>query len=106
MTENTIQFYDGYFPQLKAGTYSIQLDHTVSGGPSGAPEWSVPQPFTVAGPQFTIDPSAVVSTYPPAGSTGDYDHVLPFVVLADPSLPWERSLVPGDDVPDLSLIHI
>lgn len=99
MTQNTIQFYDGFFPQLKAGDYSIQLDHTVTGGPSGAPDWSVPQPFTVAGPQFTIDPSAVVSAYPPAGSTGDYDHVLPFIVLSDPSLPWERSLVPGADLP-------
>jgi hypothetical protein len=95
----TIQFYDGIFPELKAGTYEAQLDHTVTGGPPGAPSWSVQQAFTVQGPQFAIDPGAVVSVYPPDGSVGDYDLVLAFVVLDDPTLPWERSLVPGDDQP-------
>ena len=59
----------------------------------------MPQTITVQGPQFAIDPGAVVSAYPPDGSTGAYDDVLPSVVLDDASLPWERSLVPGQEQP-------
>jgi hypothetical protein len=99
---DTIQFYDGLFPQLKGGTYKAHLEHTVVGGPAEPPSWSATQEFKVEAPQFAIDPSAVLSSYPPAGSTGQYDLVLPFVVLDDPSLPWERSLVPDTEQPGKS----
>jgi hypothetical protein len=99
MSGDTIQFFDGVFPQLKASTYEAQLQHEVSGGPAGAPSFSASRKFTVEAPQFAIDPGAIVSTYPPDGSVGDYGSVLPFVVLDDETLPWERSLVQHEEQP-------
>ncbi|MEO9963701.1 MAG: hypothetical protein ABJF07_25740, partial [Nisaea sp.] len=107
----SIQFFDGYFPALPAGTYNINVTHTVSG--SGAPPpFSLPQQsFTVRAPEFSINTDIVKTIYPPAGNTDVYDQNLPFIVLNDPSLPWERALVPdspdtgsGDPVPWTALL--
>jgi len=95
-----IQFFDGYFPALAAGTYTISLKHTVTGN-SGAPApFSLQQSVTVQAPEFTIDTSLVQRVYPPRGSAGIYDKNLPFLILADPALPWERSVIPGDGQPN------
>jgi hypothetical protein len=90
----SIQFFDGYFPALDANTYTITLKHTVTGN-SGAPgAFQAIQQVTVQAPEFTIDPGIIQTFYPPNGSSDIYAEKLPFIVLTDPSLPWERSLVP------------
>lgn len=99
----TIKFYDGYFSALGAGSYTIEVTHTVSapsGKPPVPPYTMIPQQIIVDGPQFTIDPNAVQSQFPPIGGTDQYEQQLPFLVLGDPSLPWERPLVPGDPTPN------
>jgi hypothetical protein len=95
----SIQFFDGYFPALPAGTYHINVTHTLSGTPGPKqPSFSLPQQsFTVQAPEFFIDTTIVQTIYPPAGGSDRYDQKLPFLVMSDPSLPWERSLV---TVPD------
>jgi len=96
----SIQFFDGYFPALDAKTYTITLKHTVSGN-SGAPApFTATQTVTVQAPEFFIDPGIVQSFYPPNGSSDIYAEKLPFIVLTDPSLPWERGLVPNHGEPD------
>jgi hypothetical protein len=98
----SIQFFDGYFPALDAKTYSIALNHTLSGNSSVPAPFSATQAFTVQAPEFTIDPGIVQTFYPPNGSSDIYDEKLPFIVLTDPSLPWERNLVPNSGMPDPS----
>ena len=98
----SIQFYDGYFPALGAGRYTIGVNQNVA-APSGTqPQYGTTQVFEVVAPEFAIDPDVVHTAYPPAGATGVYDQQLPFVVLGDPSLPWERSITPGGNAPDPS----
>jgi len=85
-----IQLYDDYVPVLYGGNYAITVTHD-------APEVltaqaSATQRFTISAPQFAIDPAEIVQLYPPDGSTGQFDDVLPFVVLATPELPWERQM--------------
>jgi hypothetical protein len=99
----SIQFYDGYFPALYAGeTYTIGLDQTVTAPDGSQPHYTATQQLEVVAPEFSIDPSAVHTAYPPAGGTGVYAEQLPFVVLGDPSLPWERGITPGGGAPDSS----
>lgn len=96
----SIQLFDGYFPALDANTYTITLTHTVPGN-SGAPgAFTTTQAVTVQAPEFTIDPGIVQSFYPPNGSSDIYAQKLPFIVLTDPSLPWERSLIPNQGQPN------
>lgn len=89
----SIQFFDGYFPALDAKSYTITLKHTMSGNPN-APAFIATQTVTVQAPEFTIDTGIVQSFYPPNGSSDIYAQKLPFIVLTDPSLPWERGLFP------------
>lgn len=92
----SIQFFDGYFPALDAGNYKIQLQHQMSGSSEVPGTFSIPdQLFSVVAPEFFIDPSIIQTIYPPQGGSDQYSSYLPFLVMTDPSLPWERSLVPG-----------
>ncbi|MCW3054702.1 MAG: hypothetical protein JWN14_3872, partial [Chthonomonadales bacterium] len=86
---NSVQFYDGYFAQLTAGCYSLDVTHHLPGAPEEV-HYSKQQTFTVRAPQFTIDPTTVMQSYPSNGASDIYDQRLPFLVLADPGLPWER----------------
>ena len=90
---NSVQFYDGYFAQLPSGSYTIEVTHELQGAPEKV-QYSKQQIFTVRGPEFVIDANTVMQVYPPNGASDIYDHRVPFLVLADPGLPWERSLVP------------
>lgn len=96
----SVQFFDGYFPALDAKAYSIALKHSLSGNSNVPDPFSITQRVTVQAPEFTIDPGIIQSVYPPNGSSDIYDEKLPFIVLTDPSLPWERSLVPNSGKPN------
>ncbi|SBS33281.1 hypothetical protein MSP8886_02703 [Marinomonas spartinae] len=97
----SIQFYKGYFPSLLPGEHHINLTQNLQNYPGDdTPSYTAPQQtFEVKAPQFRIDPNIISSIYPPKASQGKYEQVLPFVVLHDAALPWERSLVPGDPPP-------
>lgn len=96
----SIQFFDGYFPALTANTYYINVEHKLSNTPGTPPSYQTPQQsFIVQAPEFSIDTTIVQSFYPPAGGSDIYGQQLPFIVLTDPALPWERSLIPGQDQP-------
>lgn len=87
-----VQFFDAYSPALTAGPWRISVSQALTGvdtGPLGAD-----QEVLVSAPQFSVDAAAVLNQYPPAGTTGNYAHVLPHLILSDPSLPWERAMTP------------
>lgn len=89
-----LTLYDNDVPALAAGSYYIEVEHTLEGGTAqvGAGQLGASQAFTVTAPQLRIDPAMVLSAYPPDESTGRYRAVLPYVVLADPMLAFERQL--------------
>ncbi|HJZ72420.1 MAG TPA: hypothetical protein VKE51_11825 [Vicinamibacterales bacterium] len=105
LPDHSVQFYDGYFAQLPPDRYTIEVTHALDGTPARVqPSYTKEQTFTVRAPEFTIDPTTVIQTYPANGSSDIYGQRVPFLVLADPGLPWERRLVPGstattDDYP-------
>ncbi len=97
----SLQFFDGYYPSLPANSegYTITVTHTMSGNAGVPGQFQVQQTVSVQGPEFTIDAGIVQSNYPPNGGSDQYEQQLPFVVLTDPSLPWERNLTPGSGLP-------
>jgi hypothetical protein len=102
-----IQFYDNYTPSLTAGSWKIEVNHTLSqsGETVNADPFASIQEFAVSAPQFAIDTTEIVTAYPPQGSTGQYGQVLPHIVLNDPLLPWERNMQdPSNVEPWLALL--
>ncbi|MCW3848870.1 hypothetical protein OF829_16660 [Sphingomonas sp. LB-2] len=98
-----IRFYDAYKPALAAGetpytlTATQQVTSIKGAALSQAPSASAS--FWISAPRFTLDPSEIQSLFPPANSTGDYDAILPNIVLKERSLPWERELASGEAKP-------
>jgi len=85
-----IQFHDNYIPGLEAGTYTIRMSQTVAVSGASVPDKT--QQFVVQAPQFSLDPAQVHAVFPPAYSTGQFAENLPFIVLNERALPWERAL--------------
>lgn len=94
-----IQLYDNYVPALDAGNWFIQIDHklTKNNAPVNTDPLTSLQEFIVSAPQFALDPTEVISKYPPDGSSGRYGEVLPNIVLSEPLLPWERKMADTDN---------
>lgn len=90
---------DCFVPSLTAGKWKISICQSLN---EKTPDElsdkiplnekiSVEKEFTVGLPHFTAD-NAVLSCYPPHGTSGDYSRQLPHIVLKDASLPWARTL--------------
>ncbi|HET7121656.1 MAG TPA: hypothetical protein VFI17_10490 [Solirubrobacterales bacterium] len=95
----SIQFYDGFFPALSAGSkYTIAAKQSLPTSLRKEP-YEATQEFEIEAPRFTLDPGVVETVFPPDRGNGEYDQELPFVVLTDPTLPWERTVVPGEPAP-------
>lgn len=96
-----IAFYEAVRPPLIAQDYLLVAEQKVTGLPptDGTPCYTLNQRFTVSAPRFTLNGSAIQSTYPPPSSVGNYADSLAHVVLTQRSLPWSRTLddKPADD---------
>src|SRR5438477_6990580 len=101
-----IKLYDNYVPALEAGNWFIQVNHTLQQGTTtvNTDPLSAVQEFVVSAPQFALDPTEIISKYPPEGSSGRYGEVLPNIVLGEPLLPWERSMKAPTRQPWLALL--
>ncbi|KAJ6021231.1 hypothetical protein N7540_006735 [Penicillium herquei] len=101
-------------PTLERGTYSIGVPQSV-GIPdnptrTSQSEKDKTETLTVLAPRFNLPNLDILSIYPPASSTAPLT-ILPSIVFAHPTLPWERATKyttsPGYDqgiVPWLALI--
>ncbi len=96
-----LQLYDRYVPHLYGGNYEITVAHELAGVDTGP--LRATQKFTVSAPQFTVAPGEVLQVFPPDGGAGQFADTLPFVVLAEPLLPWERKM-PGAGDPWLAVL--
>jgi hypothetical protein len=94
--KKTVTFIQYDEPPLKSGEYLISATQTVSQPPPHN-QFSAMRRIAVAGERFVIDGSEIVATFPPPLSTGEFSGVLPHVVFAKRTLPWQRTLVhPGE----------
>ena len=89
-----VELYDRCRPGIEAGEYVLSVSHVLDGVNTG--DLGLTQQLTVSAPQFTMPQADVVQLYPPDGGAGRFAHVFPFVLLAEPLLPWERAM-PGTE---------
>lgn len=89
---SSITFADHALPPLQDDTYTLTLTHTLTYG-SGAQQQTFVKAhtFAVTGERFQLPPQLVHKTFPPAHTQGDYDALLPHVLLGRRTLPWERN---------------
>lgn len=97
LSEEKIRFADSYQTSVNAGTYTItatltppeELSAVVLAKPD---DKNIKKSVKVhiSGPRYSLSPDDIHSVFPPENGLGDYNNVLPHVVLNRPTLPWER----------------
>jgi hypothetical protein len=89
-----IRFAQAALPPLPAGRYRLSATQTVNGikDQDTPPQYGVVQPLQIQGPRFALAPGDLQMVTPPANQNGDWENVLPNVVLRRRTLPWERTL--------------
>lgn len=92
-----MQFYDNTIPSLHAGHYVITSTVTLTNQQQeNYPVAPVSQSFDVSGPQFSLPGTAVSAVFPADNTNGNFAENLPYILLQQASLPWDRELVAGD----------
>jgi hypothetical protein len=92
-TQFAMQLYDYCAPPLLSGVYSIAASQRVVWTKRNVDQqYDGAQQILVDGPRFTIDPTLVYSIFPPANMQGQYEDILPHIVLTKRTLPWERTI--------------
>jgi hypothetical protein len=95
-TAFAIDFYDNYQSPLKAGSYRLVLQQTVSLEGGEQHHYYRDQPFDILAPRYSVDGGEMQARFPPPGGVADYHKILPHLVLRTRNLPWERSVWPGE----------
>ena len=99
MPSDTITFAASHVPPLRDGLHTLKLTHEVHYGDVSAPQ---KQSFVkthnlfVRGERFALRPEHIHKVFPPMNAVGDFDSVLPHVMLSRKTLPWEREVVVGE----------
>jgi hypothetical protein len=88
----TIEFIDYQTPALTPGDYEITITQTVQADDKINDSFSAKQAFSVYGPRFELTPQDIHSVFPPPGSRGDHNNVLPHIIFNRSTLPWEREV--------------
>ncbi|MCG8519551.1 MAG: hypothetical protein MI794_16300 [Pseudomonadales bacterium] len=105
MTEPTpLTFVDVRKPNLMAGRHEIRVSQTVEHLPAGTvatntekDEWQLAGTFAqratlhVTAARWHLPDNQVDRVFPAPGSKGDYSQCFPYVLIDNPTLPWERS---------------
>jgi hypothetical protein len=107
-----VRFTQHHLPAMEAGQYRLRVEQTLATAAGDTETFATSSLFWVGGERFRLDPDEIDSVFPPPNTNGDYNNVLPHVVLSRPMLPWERSptkgLAPhsarGDVAPWLALL--
>lgn len=113
------------FTGARAGSYEFTFEHQLheKNKENEGRKETVTLTLDVQAPRLALpSPGDVRAMYPPAAGTSDYSQVLPHVVLASRSLPWECAIGQGpnldgtpwvallllsaDDMADASLRHV
>lgn len=97
----TLELFDNDVPPIGGGDYVITVTHTADAIAPAIPPAT--QAITLVAPQVTLDQAEVLQCSPPPTATGQFGDVLASVLLAEPSLPWERTM-PAKGCPWLALL--
>ncbi|MEO5900048.1 MAG: hypothetical protein ABIR68_07935 [Ilumatobacteraceae bacterium] len=94
------ELYPSIRPALTAGTYVAAADHDLVAAPLNNADGHLAVDgadftFKILSPRFTMPPEQILSTFPPAGSVGDWHQRLPQIVFKRRTLPWEHNPTPG-----------
>lgn len=100
---DSITIYDYSIPTLKQGLWNISWSHTIRADGREYYAANRKQKIYVGTPQFSLEEKMVINHYPVPDSRGFYGHILPHIVLADQTLPWERNMQ-GEKTPFLALL--
>lgn len=90
--QEEICFSESCLPLLQSGNY--QLTAWLDGKELGKSQTNS-QTIEVKGPRFSLNPQDILGVCPAPGVKGNYETVLPQVMLRRKSLPWERSIHPS-----------
>jgi hypothetical protein len=89
-----VVFVENAIPPLRDGKYLLSATQTIPDQKPGT--FTAAATFVVSGERFAIQPAEVNSLFPPNLANGEFDGVLPHVVLNRRTLPWERQITtPG-----------
>lgn len=104
--QGDIQFISSRSPVLTDGSYSLTVTQNLTVNNTDESLPAVLQSFQISGPRVVLNPKKIKSVFPPAGSFGDRENVLPHVLIDSTSLPWQRTVCQGagDDIPWLALL--
>ncbi|MYS78886.1 hypothetical protein [Embleya scabrispora] len=91
-----VTFHDYLVPRADPGVYTVRAEHLLEEADGTRvdtePLPAAEQKFEIRAARFTLHETSVHAFYPPAGSSGRYDAVLPHITLDRAILPWERPL--------------
>lgn len=104
-----VDLYDNFIPGIKDGTYRLVLQQSVEytdpDAGRRAHHYVQDRRFVVQGPRFHLPAADIHAVFPPEAGVGDYEHLLPTIVLRKRALPWERTMDGSDvRVPWLALL--
>lgn len=104
-----VDLYDNFIPGVKDGTYRLVLQQSVEYADPDqgkqAHHYVQERRFVVQGPRFHLPTADVHTLFPPQTAAGNYERLLPTIVLRKRALPWERTMGGSDSrVPWLALL--
>ncbi|GJM33966.1 MAG: hypothetical protein DHS20C18_29670 [Saprospiraceae bacterium] len=101
-----IQFIAYHRPALSDGLYYLEVKPSLSTkGTQRITGGTQRKYFQISGTRFQLKPQEVHSVFPPNGSLGDHENVLPHIILNRSTLPWERYADgSSDNMPWLALL--
>jgi hypothetical protein len=89
--------HDAVRPPLTDGDYQLHVSQAMS--LSQASIDPAVRSFRLVGPRYALPPDQVLSVFPPPNGTGSFADRLPQIVLRRRTLPYERTMTPGDPPP-------
>jgi hypothetical protein len=109
------ELYSSARPALPAGAYTASSSQDLVAATPHDGDQQIPVDDTafhlhIDAPRYAMPPDQILSTFPPAGSQGDWRERLPQIVLKRRTLPWERNptfnpqLPPEEAPPWLALV--
>lgn len=104
MSAATVEFIENHVPALPAGEYTLTIEQSLTGDQKPLETYRQTKTFYVASDRYRLPLQMLHSIYPPENSSGEYETVLPHIVLNRSTLPWERKSDQNDAVPWLALL--
>ena len=99
-TPGFFELYPAARPALPAGLYTATSHQDLKAAPPHGASGNIHVDDTqfrihIDAPRYLLPPDQILSTFPPAGSQGDWRERLPQIVLKRRTLPWERNPDPA-----------